>query len=110
MFTACAACAARVSDEFLELLSLDKRREALEKTPTTTDLDASEVPLADDNADEDDDDADDDVDDANVGSQDDDDDESVRARDEDSRSGGSLFHAPFGAGARVRRRVVQPAS
>lgn len=110
MFAACAACAARVSDEFLELLSLDKRREALEKTPTTTDLDASEVPLADDNADEDDDDADDDVDDANVGSQDDDDDESVRARDEDSRSGGSLFHASFGAGARVRRRVVQPAS
>lgn len=92
------------------MLSLDKRREALETTPTT-DLDASEVPLAEDNADDDDDDdADDDVDDANVGSQDDDDDESVCARDEDSRSGGSLFHAPFGAGAHVRRRVVQPAS
>lgn len=89
----------------LELLSLDKRREALETT--TTDLDASEVPLAEDNAD-DDDDVDDDVDDANVGSQDTDD-ESVRAHDEDSRSG-SLFHAPFGAGARVRRRVFQPAS
>ena len=104
MFAACAACAARVSDEFLELLSLDKRREALESTPTTTDLDASEVPLADDNADDDDD-----ADDANVGSEDTDD-ESVCARDEDSRSGGSLFHASFGAGARVRRRVVQPAS
>jgi hypothetical protein len=83
---------------------LDKRREALESTPTTTDLDASEVPLADDNADDDDD-----ADDANVGSEDTDD-ESVCARDEDSRSGGSLFHASFGAGARVRRRVVQPAS
>ena len=104
MFAACAACAARVSDELLELLSLDKRREALESTPTTTDLDASEVPLADDNADDDDD-----ADDANVGSEDTDD-ESVCARDEDSRSGGSLFHASFGAGARVRRRVVQPAS
>jgi hypothetical protein len=110
VFAACAACAARVSDEFLELLSLDKRREALESTPTTADLDASEVPLADDNADDDDDDdADDDADDANVGSEDTDD-ESVCARDEDSRSGGSLFHASFGAGARVRRRVVQPAS
>jgi hypothetical protein len=37
------------------------------------------------------------------------DEESVRTHDEDSRSSGSLFHAPFGARARLRR-VFQSSS
>ena len=55
-----------------------------------------------------DDDDDDDDDDERVVSQGTDE-ESVRTHDEDSRSSGSLFHAPFGARARLRR-VFQSSS